>query len=45
MEGLRERHLGNLQGLYRQEAPHLQPDAYKAFTCGRMDVEIPVILI
>ena len=42
MEGLRERHLGNLQGLFREEAPRIQPEAYKVFTSGLMDTQIPV---
>lgn len=39
---LRERHLGDMQGLVYQEASKLRPEAYKAFSSNRTDVDIPV---
>ncbi|WZY70367.1 hypothetical protein YC2023_002607 [Brassica napus] len=38
---LRERHLGDMQGLVYQEASKLRPEAYKAFSSNRTDVDIP----
>ncbi|KAG7560333.1 Histidine phosphatase superfamily clade-1 [Arabidopsis thaliana x Arabidopsis arenosa] len=38
---LRERHLGELQGLVYQEASKIRPEAYKAFSSNRTDVDIP----
>lgn len=39
---LRERNLGDLQGLQLREAAHVKPLAYKAFLSHRTDEEIPV---
>lgn len=39
---LRERHLGDLQGLVLREAAELKPDAYLASLSPRTDQEIPV---
>ncbi|KAF3489349.1 hypothetical protein F2Q69_00056603 [Brassica cretica] len=38
---LRERHLGDMQGLVYQEASKIRPIAYKAFLSNRTDVDIP----
>ncbi|KAK4838252.1 hypothetical protein QYF36_012317 [Acer negundo] len=38
---LRERHLGDLQGLQLKEAAELKPDAYVASSSSRTDQEIP----
>ncbi|KAF5183917.1 Phosphoglycerate mutase-like protein [Thalictrum thalictroides] len=38
---LRERHLGDLQGLVLQEAAKTKPEAYEAFVSGKRDQEIP----
>ncbi|KAL5847483.1 hypothetical protein ACOSQ3_011007 [Xanthoceras sorbifolium] len=38
---LRERHLGDLQGLQLKEAAELKPDAYLASSSSRTDQEIP----
>ncbi|KAF3558562.1 hypothetical protein F2Q69_00018072 [Brassica cretica] len=38
---LRGRHLGDMQGLVYQEASKLRPEAYKAFSSNRTDVDIP----
>ncbi|KAL0671896.1 hypothetical protein Bca4012_034600 [Brassica carinata] len=38
---LRERHLGDMQGLVYQEASKLRPEAYKAFSSNCTDVDIP----
>ena len=42
LAGLRERHLGVLEGLKRKEAPALQPAAYRAFVSKDQHVEIEV---
>ena len=39
---LRERHLGDLQGLVHHEAVKLCPQAYRALSSRRTDQEIPV---
>ncbi|KAJ8471334.1 hypothetical protein OPV22_025677 [Ensete ventricosum] len=39
--GLRERHLGDLQGLTLRDAAKLRPEAYKIFLSGKRDGEIP----
>ncbi|XP_031383354.1 phosphoglycerate mutase-like protein 4 isoform X2 [Punica granatum] len=39
---LRERNLGDLQGLQLKEAANLKPLAYKAFLSNRTDQEIPI---
>lgn len=39
---LRERNLGDLQGLVRAEAEKHKAEAYKAFKYGKIDEEIPV---
>ncbi|KAB1214660.1 putative phosphoglycerate mutase GpmB [Morella rubra] len=39
---LRERHLGDLQGLVLSDAAKLSPEAYKAFLNHRADHEIPI---
>lgn len=39
---LRERHLGDLQGLVFREAAKLSPNAYKAFISHRTAQDIPV---
>lgn len=39
---LRERHLGDLQGLVLREAAELKPEAYLASLSPRTDQEIPV---
>ncbi|PIA46433.1 hypothetical protein AQUCO_01500164v1 [Aquilegia coerulea] len=41
---LRERHLGDLQGLVLQEAAKTKPEAYEAFVSRKRDQEIPVSL-
>ncbi|KAH7302752.1 hypothetical protein KP509_23G085700 [Ceratopteris richardii] len=41
MEGLRERHLGKLQGLPRKDAQRLEPEAYKIFVAHLGDKPIP----
>ncbi|XP_059644223.1 phosphoglycerate mutase-like protein 4 isoform X2 [Cornus florida] len=38
---LRERHLGDLQGVEYDEVPKVSPKAYEAFTSHRTDQEIP----
>ncbi|KAK3222625.1 hypothetical protein Dsin_009650 [Dipteronia sinensis] len=38
---LRERHLGDLQGLVIHEAAESNPKAYKAFSCQKADQDIP----
>lgn len=39
---LRERHLGDLQGLVLREAAEFSPAAYKAFVCRNTSQDIPV---
>ncbi|KAL8539545.1 hypothetical protein ACS0TY_001233 [Phlomoides rotata] len=39
--GLRERHLGDLQGLVLRDAAKVNPVAHKAFVSKRDDIEIP----
>lgn len=39
--GLRERHLGNLQGLVFRDAARVHPEAYEAFVSPRKNQEIP----
>lgn len=41
---LRERHLGDLQGLVFREAAKVCPIAYQAFLSGKTDQDIPVSL-
>ncbi|KAH6788251.1 Phosphoglycerate mutase family protein [Perilla frutescens var. hirtella] len=38
---LRERHLGDLQGVLFDEAAKINPEAYRAFRSNRNDLEIP----
>ncbi|XP_010550379.1 PREDICTED: phosphoglycerate mutase-like protein 4 [Tarenaya hassleriana] len=38
---LRERHLGDMQGVVYQDVPRMFPEAHKAFLSHRTDVEIP----
>ncbi|KAF8116356.1 hypothetical protein N665_0019s0036 [Sinapis alba] len=38
---LRERHLGDMQSLVYQEASKLRPEAFKAFSSNRTDIDIP----
>ncbi|KMT09353.1 hypothetical protein BVRB_6g134470 [Beta vulgaris subsp. vulgaris] len=40
-QDLRERHLGDLQGLVYQEVSKVNPKAYEAFNSRRLDQEIP----
>lgn len=40
---LRERHLGDLEGLLFDEAPKINPESYKALRAGLNDLEIPVL--
>ncbi|GMN29977.1 hypothetical protein TIFTF001_002643 [Ficus carica] len=42
--GIRERHLGNLQGLVFRDAARVHPEAYEAFVSPRKDQEIPALL-
>ncbi|RRT71752.1 hypothetical protein B296_00027142 [Ensete ventricosum] len=42
--GLRERHLGDLQGLTLRDAAKLRPEAYKIFLSGKRDGEIPMLI-
>lgn len=39
---LRERHLGDIQGLTLRDAAKAVPEAYEAFMSSRKDCEIPV---
>ncbi|CAI7885276.1 unnamed protein product [Closterium sp. NIES-53] len=41
VEGLRERHIGHLQGCLSHEAPFKQPEAFKAFQSSDPTVTIP----
>ncbi|CAI0553742.1 unnamed protein product [Linum tenue] len=43
--GLRERHLGDLQGLSLSEAAKASPEAYEAFLSHKTSQEIPVCLM
>ncbi|KAJ0041348.1 hypothetical protein Pint_28103 [Pistacia integerrima] len=42
-QDLRERHLGDLQGLVYREAAKICPDAHKALASHKPDLEIPVV--
>ena len=42
---LRERHLGDLQGLIYSEAAKIKTKAYEALQSHRRDVEIPVSVV
>lgn len=43
-QDLRERHLGDLQGLVYQEVSKVNPKAHEAFNSRRLDQEIPVCM-
>ncbi|KAG6399660.1 hypothetical protein SASPL_141141 [Salvia splendens] len=42
---LRERHLGDLQGVVFHEAQRVKPEAHKAFVSSHEDQEIPFIVV